>query len=179
MLIAILLLAATYLVGAIPFGYLLGRFRGVDLFQAGSGNIGATNAGRVLGRKFGILVFVLDFLKGAVPVAVIVPLARLLDPDAPTALGSPDVLRVGAAALAFLGHVYPIYLRFRGGKGVATGAGTIVVLVPGPAVLAVVGWILVLLTSRIVSLASLAAASLLVSGWLLFSPAPLAPVLSV
>ena len=175
MLIAIILLAATYLVGAIPFGYLLGRFRGVDLFQAGSGNIGATNAGRVLGHKIGILVFVLDFLKGAVPVAVVVPLARLLDPDAPTALGSPDVLRVGAAALAFLGHVYPIYLGFRGGKGVATGAGTIVVLVPGPAALAIVGWILVLLTSRIVSLASLAAATLLVSGWLLFSLAPLAP----
>ena len=70
-----LLLAAAYLVGAIPFGYLVGKLRGVDLFKAGSGNIGATNAWRVLGRKYGLLVFVLDFLKGAVPVAAIVPLA--------------------------------------------------------------------------------------------------------
>src|SRR5215831_6723446 len=93
--VAILLLVVAYLVGAIPFGYLIGRARGIDLFAAGSGNIGATNAARVLGRKFGILVFVLDFLKGAVPVAAIVPLARQLAPGAETALGAPDVLRVG------------------------------------------------------------------------------------
>src|SRR5438874_2024277 len=94
-----LLLVAAYLVGAIPFGYVVGRLHGVNLFEIGSGNIGATNVGRVLGRKYGILVFVLDFLKGAVPVAVIVPLAV----GAETAIGPPDVLRVGAAALAFAG----------------------------------------------------------------------------
>ena len=159
MFVALLLLAA-YLIGAIPFGYLIGRMLGVDLFEEGSGNIGATNTGRVLGWKLGILVFVLDFLKGVVPVAAIVPLARLLDPEAATALGSPEALRVGAAALAFLGHLFPIYLGFRGGKGVATGAGTIFVLVPGPAALAVLGWIVVLVSSRIVSLASLVANSL-------------------
>src|SRR6266540_5553692 len=79
MLVSCILLLAAYLVGAIPFGYLIGRLRGVDLFQEGSGNIGATNAARVLGRTCGGLVFALDFLKGAIPVAAIVPLARWLD----------------------------------------------------------------------------------------------------
>ena len=170
--VAILLLVASYLVGAIPFGYLVGRARGVNLFTAGSGNIGATNAARVLGTPLGVLVFALDFLKGVVPVALIVPLARELAPGADTALGQPDVLRVGAAALAFLGHLFPIYLGFSGGKGVATGAGTIFVLVPEPAALAVLFWVAVLLASRTVSLASLAAVSALVAARLVGTPAP-------
>src|SRR5438067_8543693 len=86
-LIAGLLLFAAYLIGAVPVGYLIGRARGVNLFHAGSGNIGATNAARVLGRTYGGLVFVLDFLKGAVPVAAVVPLAGSIDPAAETALG--------------------------------------------------------------------------------------------
>src|SRR4051794_8168329 len=94
--VAVGLLVVAYLVGAIPVGYAVGRMRGVNLFREGSGNVGATNAARVLGRKCGLLVFVLDFLKGAVPVAVIVPLAAALAPGAETALGPPDVLRVGA-----------------------------------------------------------------------------------
>ena len=171
---AVALLAAAYLVGAVPFGYLVGRLRGIDLFKEGSGNIGATNAGRVLGRKFGALVFVLDFLKGAVPVAAVVPLAAASAPGAETALGPPDVLRVGAAALVFLGHLFPIYLGFRGGKGVATGAGTVFVLVPGPAALAVLGWVVVLFASRIVSLASLAAVTILVVARLVGIPTPFA-----
>lgn len=175
LVVAILLLTGAYLVGAVPFGYLIGRARGVNLFEAGSGNIGATNAARVLGRKFGILVFVLDFLKGAVPVAAIVPLARQLATGAETALGPQDVLRVGAALLAFLGHLFPIYLGFRGGKGIATGAGTIFVLVPWPASLAVLTWVVVLLASRIVSLASLAAVTILVIARLIVTPAPFAP----
>jgi acyl-phosphate glycerol 3-phosphate acyltransferase len=169
--VAVLLLVASYLVGAIPFGYLVGRARGVNLFTTGSGNIGATNAARVLGTPYGVLVFALDFLKGVVPVATIVPLARELAPGADTALGQPDVLRVGAAALAFLGHLFPIYLGFSGGKGVATGAGTIFVLVPGPAALAVLFWVAVLLASRTVSLASLAAVSVLVAARLLSTSA--------
>src|SRR5262245_21125245 len=160
--VAVLLLLTAYLIGAIPFGYLIGRVRGVNLFEAGSGNIGATNAARVLGARAGALVFLLDFLKGAVPVAVIVPVARALASGAETALGPPDVLRVGAAALAFLGHLYPVYLGFRGGKGVATGAGTVFVLAPGPAALAVLTWVVVLFVSRIVSLASMAAVTMLV-----------------
>ena len=173
--IAIVLLLVAYLIGAIPFGYLIGRFKGVNLFQVGSGNIGATNAGRVLGWKFGGLVFVLDFLKGALPVACIVPLARLLDPTVASAFESQEVLRVAAAALSFLGHLFPIYLGFRGGKGVATGAGTIFVLVPGPAALAILTWVVVLFASRLVALASLAAAVMLVVAYLIGTPAAFAP----
>lgn len=155
--VATSLLVASYLVGAIPFSYLIARLKGVDLYAVGSGNIGATNVGRVLGWKYGVLAFALDFLKGALPVAAIVPLAHAYDPGAPAAFGAPEALSTGAAVAAFLGHLFPVYLRFRGGKGVATGAGTLVVLVPGPAGLAFAAWVVVVLTSRYVSLASLAA----------------------
>ncbi len=171
---AALPLALAYLVGALPFGYVIGRLRGVNLFTAGSGNIGATNAARVLGKPFGALVFVLDFLKGVVPVACAVPLADALAPGGGTAFGPPDVLRVCAAALAFLGHLFPVYLGFRGGKGVATGAGTVFVLVPGPAALAVLGWVVVLFAARIVSLASLVAVTILVLARLIGTPAAFA-----
>jgi acyl-phosphate glycerol 3-phosphate acyltransferase len=153
-----LLLAAAYLVGSIPVGYLVGRSRGVNLFHEGSGNVGATNAGRVLGRKIGLLVFALDFLKGALPVAAIEPLARALDPVLPASLAVPHLLPVGAALAAFLGHLFPVFLAFRGGKGVATGAGAVAVLVPGPFVAAFAVWFLVVLTTRLVSLGSLIAA---------------------
>jgi acyl-phosphate glycerol 3-phosphate acyltransferase len=149
-----LLIPAAYLIGAIPFGYLVGRAKGVDLFAVGSGNIGATNAGRVLGRGYGLLVFALDFLKGAGPVAA----AAWADPG--------EGLRVAAAAAAFLGHLFPVYLGFRGGKGVATGAGVVAVLVPGPFLLALVGWGLTALLTRLVSLASVVAATLIVVGHL-------------
>jgi acyl phosphate:glycerol-3-phosphate acyltransferase len=157
MLLAAVALLAAYLIGAVPFGWLIARSRGVDIFHAGSGNIGATNVGRVLGRKFGLLVFALDFAKGAVPVA----LSGLLPAEAHEALGLPDALRVGVALCAFLGHLYPVYLGFRGGKGVATGAGTVFVLVPGPASLAILTWAAVVGATRTVSLASIAAAGML------------------
>jgi acyl-phosphate glycerol 3-phosphate acyltransferase len=163
-------LVVAYLIGAIPFGYVVGRARGVNLFTAGSGNIGATNAARVLGREYGALVFVLDFLKGALPVAFWVPLAEALAPGASEAFGPPDVIRALAAALAFLGHLFPVYLGFRGGKGVATGAGTVFVLAPGPAALAILGWVVVLFGSRIVSLASLVAATILIIARLIGTP---------
>src|SRR5262245_63282978 len=102
----------SYLAGAIPFGYLIARWRGVDILKQGSGNIGATNVGRVLGRPFGVLIFLLDFAKGAVPAL----LARLWA-SAHTLELPPDSLPVAAAVAAFLGHLFPIYLRFRGGKG--------------------------------------------------------------
>src|SRR3954466_3944512 len=98
----------SYLTGAVPFGYLIARSRGVDIFHAGSGNIGATNVGRVLGRRFGLLVFALDFAKGAVPVAV----SASLPSEAHAALGLPNALRVGVALCCFLGHLFPVYLGF-------------------------------------------------------------------
>jgi glycerol-3-phosphate acyltransferase PlsY len=157
----------SYLAGAIPFGYLVGRWKGVDLFAVGSGNIGATNVGRTLGRTYGILVFVLDFLKGALPPAAIGGLARLLtdQPGFP-----PSAMAVGAAASAFLGHLFPIFLRFRGGKGVATGAGTVAVLAPAGFAAALAVWLLTILMSRLVSLASILAAVVLVGVHLAVQP---------
>src|SRR5262245_17219935 len=124
-LLLALVAVAAYLVGAVPFGYVVPRLiKGIDVTKEGSGNVGATNVGRVMGVGWGVLVFVLDFAKGAVPVAV----ARYLLPqpeDVPQ-----DTLAVLAGVSAFLGHLFPVYLRFKGGKGVATGAGVIAVLVP-------------------------------------------------
>src|SRR5438046_7183154 len=107
----------SYLIGAVPFGYAVARWRGVDILRRGSGNIGATNVGRVLGRRFGLLVFLLDFAKGAVPVATATLLAARQDPSAPI---YPEIYGVAAGLAALLGHMFSPYLGFRGGKGVAT-----------------------------------------------------------
>ena len=168
MLIALLALVAAYLIGAVPFGWLVARSRGVDLFHVGSGNIGATNVGRVLGRRYGLLVFALDFAKGAIPVA----LAGLLPEQARQALGSPDALRVGVALAAFLGHLFPVYLGFRGGKGAATGAGTVFVLAPGPAAFAILAFAAVVSATRTISLGSIVAAGMLCVARVLTVPDP-------
>jgi glycerol-3-phosphate acyltransferase PlsY len=169
-----LTILGAYLIGGIPFGYLVGRWRGVNIFEHGSGNIGATNVGRVLGRKYGILVFVLDFAKGALPTALAVYVGQEI---APADLGDlpRELFGVGAGLAAFLGHLFPVYLRFRGGKGVATGAGVVVVLFPGPAAGALVAWLAMVLASRIVSLASIVAALTLCLLHLLTTPAPFSP----
>lgn len=171
-IVAVLLLFCSYLIGAIPFGYIIGRLRGINLFHLGSGNIGATNAARVLGWPLGVLVFVLDFLKGAVPVAVIVPVLEMFGFGTEPHSISIRLWQVSAAGLAFLGHLYPVYLGFRGGKGVATGAGTLFVLVPIPTVFALLFWGVILLATRMVSVASLTAVSVLLLIWLLTTPMP-------
>jgi glycerol-3-phosphate acyltransferase PlsY len=170
LLFASLIVLAAYLVGALPFGYLIARAKGVDLFKAGSGNIGATNVGRVLGRKYGILVFLLDFFKGALPVALVPTLVRLLPTGDAEQLRPLDLLRVAVALAAFLGHLFPVYLGFRGGKGVATGFGAVFVLTPGPAAFAVVVWLAAVAAFRIVSLASLIAAAALCGARIVSSP---------
>src|SRR5262245_24359699 len=106
--VALTLLAA-YLVGAIPFGYVVARAKGVNIFEHGSGNIGATNVGRVLGRGWGVLVFVLDLAKGALPALAAGWVAGRLKLPLP-----PHSLPVGAGLAAFLGHLFPVYLGFRG-----------------------------------------------------------------
>lgn len=146
---------AAYLVGSISWAHLLvRRLAGTDLRTVGSGNLGATNAGRVLGRKWAVAIYVLDLVKGAA--AVIVP--RLAWPGA--TLGEVP-LELVAGLCAMLGHVFPFYLGFKGGKGVATGSGIVFALAPLTGLAAVVVWALTLALSRMVSLASiLAAASL-------------------
>ncbi|HYV35892.1 MAG TPA: glycerol-3-phosphate 1-O-acyltransferase PlsY [Gemmataceae bacterium] len=159
----------SYFIGAIPFGYLIARYRGVDIFQHGSGNIGATNVGRILGWPFGILVFMLDFAKGAVPAAVGLAVGAARDIEAPVALG------VAAGLAAFVGHLFPAYLRFRGGKGVATGAGVVAVLLPLPTLAALIAWLVTVSVSRYVSLASIAAAAVLCAVHFAMTPEPFAP----
>jgi acyl-phosphate glycerol 3-phosphate acyltransferase len=157
----------SYLIGSIPFGYLVGRWRGVDIFKVGSGNVGATNVGRVLGRRFGIFVFILDFAKGAVPAALAMGLRKILT-DSDHWLSS--ALPVMAGLSAFIGHLFPIYLRFRGGKGVATGAGVVAVLLPVPALVGLFIWIFVVGLTRYVSLASLSGGAFLCLSHIVLTP---------
>lgn len=139
-----------YLAGSIPFGYLIARaVRGIDIRTVGSGNIGATNVGRVLGRRYFGIVLVLDLLKGLLPTALLPPLVALLTGG----LHYDVPVLVGLAAI--LGHSFPIYLQFRGGKGVATSLGVVLALDPLACAVAVLIFIVVLLLTRYVSLGSL------------------------
>jgi len=115
---AVVLIVGAYLLGAVPFGLLIGLARGVDIRTQGSRNIGATNVGRVLGRKWGFVCLGLDILKGLAPT-----LTATFALPGPAADPSRQVLVVATAAAAVLGHVFPVYLGFRGGKGVATTIG--------------------------------------------------------
>ncbi len=166
---------AGYLAGSIPFGFLAGRVRGVDLRKAGSGNIGATNAGRVLGKKWGIGVFILDVLKGVAPVLAVglwLPretvrtiaasdgvAATVAFVEVPAQLGLSLWLLTAFAVIA--GHVWPVWLRFKGGKWVATSLGVVLAIYPfftWPGLIALAAWVGVVLASRYVSLASIVAA---------------------
>jgi len=143
----ILALVLCYFCGAIPFGLIAGRLRGVDIRSTGSGNIGATNVYRTLGARAGIAVFALDVLKGFVAPYI----GRLL-------LGESNHAGIAlCAALAVLGHTFSIFLKFRGGKGIATGLGVFLGLLPWPALGCFALWGLVLLVSRMISVASIAA----------------------
>lgn len=145
---------AAYLFGAVPFGLLVARIKGVDLLRQGSGNIGATNVGRVMGRRYGFLVFVLDLLKGAI--SSWVGLRILSNPFGSETSG----ILMGASA--FVGHLFPIYLGFKGGKGVATGAGVMAVLVPTPFLFAILTWLAAVASTRMVSFGSLSSTLVLV-----------------
>jgi len=155
-----LAIVAAYLLGSVPFGVIIARAHGKDLRSIGSGNIGATNVSRALGRRWAYLCFLLDVLKGLVPMLVTMPLATALS----TQLYAERIvvlwlwLVVGCAAI--LGHIFPIYLKFKGGKGVATSFGVALGLWPYYticAAFAVVIWAVVVLIWRYVSLASIAA----------------------
>jgi acyl phosphate:glycerol-3-phosphate acyltransferase len=149
-----------YFVGATPFGWLAGRLRGIDLREHGSGNIGATNAVRVLGKRLGLPVFALDFCKGLLPVAG----AGWYVASEPVLSGHPmagQVVPVLTGLAAVLGHTYTFWLGFRGGKGVATSAGVMMGLAPMALLAAVMVWALAMKVCRYVSLSSILA------GWTL------------
>ncbi len=163
MLVGAILLVAmgAYLVGSLPTGYLVARAKGVDIRAHGSGNIGATNVFRILGIAAGVLVLLTDALKGALAVLCLPPWVRLWIPDA-----DPVVLQLTAALGSVLGHNYTCWLRFKGGKGVATSAGAMAALVPPAFLVTLAVFLVVLATSRYVSLASiLAAIALPIAAW--------------
>ena len=151
-------LVLAWLTGSIPTAYLVGKAHGVDLRTVGSGNLGATNALRTLGWKAGLLVYAVDTLKGALPVAL---LPRLL----PVMLGGSAHPHWGLAfgLAAIVGHVRPVFLRGKGGgKGVATASGVFLALVPLPALFALLSFVATAWASRYISLASLVGAVVLV-----------------
>ena len=143
------LVAAAYLLGSVPFGLLLARqVKGVDLRRFGSGNIGTSNAARAMGRGWGFLVFLLDFLKGLGPVMV----AKSILPHDSEELA---LLMVVVGTAAVLGHCYSVFLRFQGGKGVATGCGVIVAIDPRVFICGGLVWLVTRIATRYAGLASI------------------------
>jgi len=144
-----------YLIGSFPSGFLAGRICGVDLRVAGSGNVGATNALRVLGKKWGYAVFASDAFKGALAVLTGLALAKIPALQGPV----PSHVGVVAALFAIIGHSFPVWLGFKGGKGIATSAGIMFVLFPGAVFASGLAiWLVLFFTTRFVSVASLGSA---------------------
>lgn len=148
--------AASYLLGSIPTGYWIGRSRGVDIRKVGSGNIGATNVLRTLGRGWGLLCLCLDLVKGWIAAGVLAALSY--SPQSPWTLIDQQLAH---GVMAILGHSYTCFLNFRGGKGVATSAGVLAAIAPAGLIISLMIWIAVVAVTRIVSLGSLIAANLL------------------
>lgn len=164
-MLVFLAIIAGYFIGAIPFGCLVAKaVRGIDIRQHGSGNIGATNVGRVLGLKWFFVVFLLDFLKAAIPVFLVAQcLIPRIIPE-----GWPATAVAAAIGLAILlGNMFPIYIGFKGGKGAATGAGVILPLTPLATAIALATFIICFLVTRYVSLSSIVAVISLVAAQLL------------
>ena len=171
MISAIAFLIASYLFASIPWGFAIGKLKGIDIRKQGSGNIGATNVTRVLGKWWGRLCFFLDFLKGLVPVLIAVKLVRS------------DLIHDGSGIFVCLvaftcvaGHMWSIFLKFTGGKGVSTSAGALLALSPYATLTCCAIWAAVFLYSRYVSLASIIAACTLPLAALIFGFAKVWPV---
>ncbi len=145
-LLQMLWIAVAYFIGSIPFGFLAGKMRGIDIRQHGSGNIGATNVLRTLGKPVGITVLIFDIAKGVAPVV----LAKYFSDS--------STIPIFAAVATILGHNYTCFLGFKGGKGIATSAGALAPLIPIPLLVAVLVWLILFFASRYVSVASIAAA---------------------
>ena len=150
-------LVGSYLLGSIPFGYLAGKIAGIDIRRVGSGNVGATNVVRVLGKRYGYPVFALDFLKGfgAVKIAMLIALGS------PPQYNSPAIFGIVGAISSVCGHSLSPWLGFNGGKGVATSAGAFFALMPLASFVSGAIWIIVFWLTRYVSVASITTAVVL------------------
>ena len=153
-LLAISISIIAYLLGSLPAGYLAGKIKGIDVREHGSGNIGATNVLRVLGKPWGLFVFFADAFKGFAAVRVALALVRQND----VAASYTEFMAILAAIACVIGHSFPIWLRFQGGKGVATSAGAILGIMPLAALAILLVWASVFALTRYVSVASMVAA---------------------
>lgn len=151
----LLAVVLSYLLGSIPTGAIAGKLRGVDLRNEGSGNLGATNALRVLGPAVGIPVLAVDVAKGTVAVLFLATL-----PGAGSLLG-PSGIRLACGLAAIAGHIAPVFTRFRGGKGVATAAGVFLAMAPLATAACVALWVVLVVATRYVSVGSISAAVVL------------------
>ena len=157
-LAGLLVSVIAYLAGSLPFGFLTARFvAGIDIRSEGSGNIGATNVARVLGTKYGIFVLCLDCLKGLLPVLLLPTVFERLVSDASFS-GAVDHVRVACGVMSIVGHMFPCWLQFRGGKGVATALGVVMVISWQATLATFVVFVVIFVTTRIVSLGSILAA---------------------
>jgi len=143
----------SYLIGAIPFGFLIAKSQGIDIQTVGSQNIGATNVFRSVGPKWGIITFILDFLKGFIPVLFAKLFAARLSTE--THSIHAHILPLSCMISAIIGHSLPVYLKFKGGKGVATGTGALLAIAPSAVLTGIIAWIIVFYLFRYVSLASI------------------------
>jgi len=160
MSILIIVIIFAYLIGSIPFGYIIAKLvKGIDIRTVGSRNIGATNVGRIIGWKWGVFTFLLDALKGAIIVClayfVSTAIAKLPASDY-CAINNAIWMLIGGIAV-ILGHLFPIYLRFKGGKGVATAFGVFILMMPRATIIALALWLFLVLLFRYVSIASIVA----------------------
>ncbi len=157
-----ILLFACYLVGGIPFGLIVSRLKGVDIRKHGSGNLGATNVGRVVGKKWGVLVLVLDATKGACTSVAGLAYLECSGLDVGEHATLRDLIWLGTGLCCVIGNVAPVYLRFRGGKGVATALGVLLGIYPYltlPALVALGVFAIVVSVSRYISLGSIVGAA--------------------
>ncbi len=159
----------SYLIGSIPFGYIIGKCKNIDIRKVGSGNIGATNVTRNIGIMSGVLCFIFDFLKGYIPtlifsVYITIPHLNMISPE--TQIGLITLI----ASSTILGHIFPIYMKFKGGKGISTSIGSLITICPMAILFGLITWFIIYATTKTVGLASiLYSFSLLISVIILYN----------
>ncbi|UDQ97330.1 glycerol-3-phosphate 1-O-acyltransferase PlsY [Lentisphaerota bacterium WC36G] len=149
----------SYLFGSIPWAFIIGKANGVDIRKCGSGNVGATNVTRTVGKCWGKLCFACDLLKGVLPVVTVSLIAKKYLPSTTESTINYGCMVAGFSAIS--GHVWTIFLKFKGGKGISTSAGVLLALAPAPVLAALILWVIIFKTSKMVSLASIIAAGAL------------------